>query len=204
MKLYLTPFACSLASDIALHEAGIEFEAVKVDLRAKRTAQGEDYLQINPKGYVPALQIDDGEILTENVAVLQYIADRRPGQKLAPRPDSIERYRLQEWLAFVNSEVHKPLGVFFNPMVQDAQKQLSKELVAKRLGYLQGVLQSRQFLMGDQFTVADCYLFTILNWTGRFGIDLGQWPAVKAYFDRIGSRPAVAAAMQSEGALAKA
>lgn len=204
MKLYLTPFACSLASDIALREAGIEFEPIKVDLRTKRTARGEDYLQVNPKGYVPALQTDTGEILTESVAVLQYIADRKPEQKLAPRPDSPERYRLQEWLAFVNSEVHKPLGAFFNPMVQEAQKQLSKELVAKRLGYLQDALQSRQFLMGDQFTVADCYLYTILNWTGRFGIDLGQWPAVQSYFERVGTRPAVAAALQSEGAMMRA
>lgn len=203
MKLYLAPFACSLASDIALREANLEFEPVKVDLRAKKTAAGEDYLQINPKGYVPALQMESGEILTENVAVLQYIADRKPEKKLAPQPGTAERYRLLEWLAFINSEIHKPLGAFFNPQVQEAQKQLSKDLVGRRLGYLQGVLQSRSFLMGDQFTVADCYLFTILNWTGRFGIDLGQWPAVKSYFERVGSRTAVAAAMQAEGAMLK-
>lgn len=201
MKLYLSPFACSLASDIALHEAGIEFEAVRVDLRAKKTASGDDYLGINPKGYVPALQFDDGQVLTENVAVLQYIADRKPEKRLAPPVDSPDRYRLQEWLAFVSTEIHKPLGAFFNPMAQDAQKQLSRELVGKRLGYLQTVLQSRSFLMGDAFTVADCYLFTVLNWRDRVGIDLSQWPAVKDYIERVAARPAVAATLKAESAM---
>jgi glutathione S-transferase len=203
MKLYLSPFACSLASHISLREAGLEFESIKVDLRSKQTANGEDYLKINPKGYVPALQLDNGEILTENVAVLQYIADRKPEKKLAPPPTALERYRLQEWLGFINSELHKSFSPLFNPAAHEAHKQAAKELIAKRFNYLQGVLPSKQFLMGDQFTVADSYLFTILNWTSHVGMDLRQWPALKSYFDGIGTRPSVIAALQAEGAMAK-
>jgi glutathione S-transferase len=203
MKLFLTPFACSLASHIALREAGLDFETVKVDLRAKKTASGDDYLATNPKGYVPALQLDNGEVLTENVAVLQYIADRVPEKKLAPAAGTPERYRLIEWLAFINSEIHKNFSPMFNPAAVEGHKQYAKDLLAKRFDYLQGVLGSRQFLMGDQFTVADAYLFTVLNWTGHVGIDLGPWPALKAYLERVGSRPNVGAALAAEGALAK-
>jgi glutathione S-transferase len=203
MKLYLTPFACSLASHISLREAGLDFETVKVDLRAKTTASGDDYLAVNPKGYVPALQLDNGEVLTENVAVLQYIADRKPEKNLAPAAGTPERYRFIEWLAFINSEIHKNFSPMFNPTAVEAHKQFAKDMLAKRFDYLQGVLGSGQYLMGDQFTVADAYLFTVLNWTGHVGIDLGKWPAIKAYYERVASRPNVGAALAAEGALAQ-
>jgi glutathione S-transferase len=203
MKLFLTPFACSLASHIALREAGLDFETVKVDIRAKKTADGGDFFAINPKGYVPALQLDNGEVLTENVAVLQYIADRKPDKNLAPAAGTPERYRLIEWLAFVNSEIHKNFSPMFNPAAVEGHKQAAKELLAKRFDYLQGVLSSKQFLMGTQFTVADAYLFTVLSWTGHVGIDLSKWPALKAYVERVGARPNVGASLAAEGALAK-
>lgn len=203
MKLFLSPFACSLASHIALREAGIDFEPVKVDIRGKKTASGGDYFAVNPKGYVPALQLDNGEVLTENVAVLQYIADRKPEKNLAPAAGTPERYRLVEWLAFINSEVHKNFAPLFYPAAVEGHKQFAKDTLAKRFDYLQGALASKQYLMGDQFTVADAYLFTTLNWTGRLGIDLGKWPALKAYAERVGARPHVGAALGAEGALAK-
>jgi glutathione S-transferase len=202
MKLYIMPFACSLASDIALREAGLDFELVKVE-RSKKTANGEDYFTINPKGYVPALKLDNGEVLTENIAVLQYIADRKPEKKLAPPPAAPERYRLQEWLAFISTEIHKSFTPLFNPTAHDAHKQAAKELIAKRFTYLQGVIP-KQFLMGENFTVADCYLFTVLSWTNHVGIDLSAYPAIKSYMDRVAARPAVGAALQAEGALAAA
>jgi glutathione S-transferase len=201
MKLYLAPFACSLASHISLREAGIDFEPIKVDLRSKKTAKGDDYLAINPKGYVPALQLDNNEVLTENAAVLQYIADRKPEKKLAPAPSSPERYRLQEWLAFINSELHKSFSPLFNPAAHEVQKQAAKELIAKRFAFLQTALAPGQFLMGDEFTVADAYLFTVLSWVAHVGIDINQWPAIKSYHDHIVARPSVVAALQAEGAL---
>lgn len=203
VKLFMTPFACSLAAHIALREAGIDFEPVKVDLRAKKTATGADYLAINPKGYVPALQLDNNDVLTENVALLQFIADRKPESNLAPPPASLDRYRLQEWLAFINSEVHKNFSPFFNPAAVEGHKQVAKDILTKRFGYLQGVLASRQYLLGNQFTVADAYLFTVLNWGARVGIDIGQWPALKAYSERVGARPNVGAALAAEGAMTK-
>jgi glutathione S-transferase len=203
MKLYLSPGACSLAADIALREAGIQFETVKVDLRTKKVAGGADYSAINPKGYVPALLMDDGELLTENVAVLQYIADRNPAAKLAPPAGTLERYRLQEWLSFINSEIHKSFSPLFSPEAKEDTKQYARNYLSKRLDYLHGALGSRRFLMGEQFTVADAYLFTVLGWGARVHVDLAQWPGLKSYHERIAARPHVIEAMSAEGLLKK-
>jgi len=199
MKLYYAPGACSLASNIALREAGIPFDAVKVDLRAKKTEGGEDFAAINPKGYVPALRLDNGEVLTENVAVLQYIGDQNPDAKLVPPAGGMERYRLVEGLGFINSEVHKAHGIFFNPAASDETKGIYRNAITRRYGWLQGVLTGRQFLLGSQFTVADAYLYTILRWAPLAGLELAEWPALKSYADRIAARPRVQDALRAEG-----
>jgi glutathione S-transferase len=198
MKLYIQPGACSMASNIALHEAGIPFEVAKVDKRTKR-AEGVEFIDINPKGYVPALRLDDGQLLTENVAVLQYIADLKPDSKLAPPAGTMERYRLQEWLSFINSEVHKAFTPLFSQEVSEDVKAYSRNNLMKRLAYLQGALGDNQFLMGEQFTIADAYLFTVLAWSPYAGVDLGQWPNLKSYVERIRARPHVIEAMTAEG-----
>jgi glutathione S-transferase len=199
MKLYYAPGACSLASNIALREAGIAFEAVKVDLRGKKTEGGEDFSSINPKGYVPTLRLDNGEVLTENIAVLPYISDQNPAAKLIPAAGAMERYRLVEWLGFINSEVHKAHSIFFNPAAGDDTKQMYRNAIKRRYGWLQEVLSARQFLMGSQFTVADAYLYTILRWASLAGLDLAEWPALKSYADRVGARPRVQEALRAEG-----
>lgn len=199
MKLYYSPGTCSLASNIALHEAGIAFNAVKVDLKTKTTEGGENYLAINPKGYVPALGLDNGEVLTENIAVLQYIADRKPEANLAPAWGTLERYRLVEWLAFVSTEIHKSLSTFFKPNASEDWKQAQRENLNKRFDQLQNVLSSREYLTGSTFTIADGYLFTVLRWHRKAELDLAKWPALKAFFERVEARPQVRAAMQFEG-----
>ena len=201
MKLYISPGSCSLSPHIVLREAGLPFDAELVDLRAKKTKSGADYSTINPKGYVPALQLDDGQILTEGVAIVQYLADKKPESKLAPAAGTIERYRLQEWLTFVSSEIHKTFSPLFGATTPDAYKAIAKEKLATRFGWLDKELASRTFLMGDAFTVADAYLFTVLRWSKPMDIDLGVYPKLKAYFDRIRERPAVKAALEAEAAL---
>ncbi len=200
MKLYYSPGACSLASNIVLRELGLPFEAVRVDLRKKLTAAGTDFNTINPKGYVPALELDSGAVLTEGTAVLQYLADQRPAAGLAPANGTFERYRLQEWLGFINSEIHKPFGPLFDPTAPEGAKDAARQRIARRLGYTEQALAGRDWLLGTQFTVADAYLYTVLNWTGSAGIDLGQWPGLKAYHARIAARPAVQAAQAAEKA----
>jgi glutathione S-transferase len=200
MKLYISPGACSLASNIALHEAGIPFEISKVDKRTKR-ANGVDFVTINPKGYVPALQLDDGQVLTENVAVLQYIADLNPAAKLAPPAGTMERYRLQEWLSFINSEVHKAFSPLFSSEATEETKTYARNYLAKRLAYLEGALGDRAYLTGDQFTVADAYLFTVLGWGAHVGVDIG--PRLKSYVERVRARPQVIEAMTAEGLIKK-
>lgn len=202
MKLYFLTGACSLASNIALREAGIPFDLIKVDRRTKQAA-GVDFTQINPKGYVPALQLDDGQVLTENVAVLQYIADRNPAAKLAPPAGTMDRYRLQEWLSFINSEVHKAFSPLFSSEASDDMKTYARNYVAKRLDYVEKALGDKTFLMGDQFTVADAYLFTVIGWGAHVGIDLARWPKLNSYHQRIASRPYVIEAMTAEGLLKK-
>ena len=199
MKLYYLTGACSLASNIALREAGLKFELVKVDRRTKKAADGLDFNEVNPKGYVPALTLDSGEVLTENVAVLQYIADRNPAAKLAPAAGTMERYRLMEWLSFINSEVHKGFSPLFREDAPEDTKQYARKNLATRFDYLERVLGSKSFLMGEQFTVADCYLFTVLNWSGFVKIDLGRWPELKRYVEHIGQRPHVIEALKAEG-----
>ncbi len=199
MKLYYAPGACSLASHIALEEAGLAYALEKVDLRAHTTADGGDYLAINPKGYVPALGLDDGGVLTENAIVLQYVADQNPGSALAPQHGTFARYRLGEWLAYIATEIHKSFGPLWNPASSDAVKDHARRNLAKRLAYVEKRLASTPFLMGDTFTVADAYLFVMLTWTGRVDVDLAPFPALRAFRDRVRARPAVTKAMSDEG-----
>ena len=199
MKLYYSPGACSLASHIALREAGLPFEAVKVEGRGQKTAGGEDYSKVTAKGYVPALRLDDGSVLTEGTAILPYVADQNPGSGLAPTAGSMARYRLHEWLGYINSELHAKFGPFFIPGTTDEQKAAAKTNLGRRFDFAQAELGNKPFLMGDTFTVADAYLFTVLGWCAFVGIDLGQWPGLKAYHVRIAGRPAVQAALKAEG-----
>jgi glutathione S-transferase len=199
MKLYYSPGACSLASHIALREAGLPFEAVKVEGRGQKTAGGEDYSKVTAKGYVPALRLDDGSVLTEGTAILPYVADQNPRSGLAPTAGSMARYRLHEWLGYINSELHAKFGPFFIPGTTDEQKAAAKTNLGRRFDFAQAELGNKPFLMGDTFTVADAYLFTVLGWCAFVGIDLGQWPGLKAYHGRIAGRPAVQAALKAEG-----
>jgi glutathione S-transferase len=199
MKLYFSPGACSLASHIALHEAGVAFEAVKVEGRGQKTAGGEDYSNITAKGYVPALKLDDGSVLTEGTAILPYVGDLKPASGLAPAAGTMARYRLHEWLGYINSEVHKNFSPFFTPGTTDEQKAAAKTNLSRRLGFIENDLGTRSFLLGDSFTVADAYLFTVLGWLRYVGMGLDQWPQLKAYHGRIAGRPAVQAAMKAEG-----
>jgi glutathione S-transferase len=198
MKLYYAPGACSLASHIVLEELGLPFTTEFVSLKRKTTASGADFNAINPKGYVPVLELDSGGTLTEGPAILQYLADRKPAAGLAPANGTLERYRLQEWLGFINSEIHKPFGPLFDPTASDTAKEAARQRIARRLDYTEQALAGRDFLLGAQFTVADAYLYTVLGWTDGGGIDLGRWPALKAYHARIGARPAVLAARAAE------
>ncbi len=199
MKLYFAPGACSLSPHIVLEEAGIAAETEQVNNQEKTTKSGADYWRINPKGQVPALQLDSGEMLTEGPVIVQYLADQKPASGLVPPAGTIERYRVQEWLNFITSELHKSFGPIFRPTTPDAFKTISKENLGKRFDWLDKQLAGRQYLMGEKFTVADAYLFTVLRWTARIQIDLGQWPNLKAYVDRVAARPKVQAAMKAEG-----
>lgn len=199
MKLYFTPGACSLAPHIALREAGLPFETEEVDLGSKKTKNGADYRAVNPKGSVPALQLDNGQVLTEAAIILQYIADKKPNAKLAPPPGTLERYRLQEWLNYIATEVHKGFSPLFNSKIPEAWKQVVMDALATRFDFLTKSLERKPYLTGDTFTIADGYLFTILGWTTYMNIDLGKWPTLKAYVDRVAARPAVRAALKAEG-----
>ena len=199
MKLYYTPGACSLSPHIVLLEAGLPYTLEKVDLSTKKTSTGIDYLTINNKGAVPTLQLDDGRVLTEGPAVVQYLADLKPESGLAPRAGTFERYQLIEILNYITSELHKGLGALFNPKVTGDWKAATIENVGKKFDWLTGFLGSKTFLVGNTFTVADAYLFTVLSWTGHLGIDLGKWPMLKAYHARIAQRPKVHQALKEEG-----
>jgi glutathione S-transferase len=204
MKLYYSPGACSLSPHIALREAGIDAELIKVDTKAHTYAAGSDYYAINGRGYVPALALDDGQVLTEGPAIVQYIADRNPGSRLAPAAGTIERYRLQEWLNFVTSELHKQFSPLFAADTPAEYKTIVKRKIAKRFDWLAGQLAGKDYLMGRQFTVADGYLFTILRWTKFVGIDLAGWPVLAAYEKRVAARPKVREALVAEGLLTAA
>jgi len=200
MKLFYMPGACSLAPHIALREAGLPFDLVQVD-RGKKTPSGEDFLAINPKGAVPTVKLDDGQVLTEAAVIQQYVADKAPAKKLAPPAGTPERYRLQEWLNYIASDIHKGIGQLFNPAMPDDYKEAVKRgLAARQFPYLDKMLAGREYLM-DGFTVADGYLFTVLNWTNFQNIDLSAFPNIVAYMRRVAARPAVQAAMSAEGLL---
>lgn len=199
MKLYFAPGACSLSPHIALLESGQKFEAEKVDLGSKKTASGKDFNTISPNGYVPALELDDGTVLTEGPAIVQYIADKAPEKKLAPANGSIERYKLQSTLNFISTELHKSIGGLFNPSHPEETKKAMKALAAKRLGAVNETLGKQPYLQGEQFTVADGYLFTVLSWTSHVGVDLSPFPAIKSYQERVGKREQVQAALKAEG-----
>jgi glutathione S-transferase len=201
MKLYFAPGACSLSPHIVLEEAGIAAETEQVNNQEKKTKTGKDYWTVNPKGQVPALQLDNGEMLTEGPVIVQYLADQKPASGLVPPPGTIERYRVQEWLNFITSELHKSFGPIFRPTTPDAYKTISRENLGKRFDWLDKQLAGKQYLMGDKFTVADAYLFTVLRWSPRVEIDIAKWPNLKAYVDRVAARPKVQAAMKAEGLL---
>lgn len=197
MKLYIIPGACSLAVNIALREAQIPFDLARLDVPTMTGDDGTDYRKINPKGYVPALRLDDGQILTETVAVLQYVADVNPEARLAPPAGNLGRYRLLEWLSFINSEVHKGFSPLFADQATAAVKEFALGRLAKRLDYLQEAVRE-PYVLGEHFSVADAYLFTVLGWGSEVGVDLSRWSRLEDYRSRIALRPHVMAAVRSE------
>jgi glutathione S-transferase len=198
MKLYYSPGACSLSPHIALLEAGLPYDLIKVDLRAKKLENGDDYLKINPKGQVPALALDSGELVTEGPVIVQMIADKA-GKGLAPARDSAERYKLLEWLNFITTELHKNFGPMFSPVLADDAKAFFKDRVMGKFKYLETALAGHDYVMGKQFTVADAYLFTMLSWAERLKFDLSGMPNLMAYKARVGARPKVQEALVKEG-----
>ena len=199
MKLYYNPAVCSLAPHIALREAGISPTLVKVDIRAHTVEDGGNFYQINPKGYVPVLELDDGSRLTEGGAILEYIADLKPEANLAPAHGTMARHRLREWLGFISTEVHKGFAPLFNPAMTDELKNAQRKKLGERFDWISEQLAGKSYLTGEQFTIADGYLFTVLGWGKWTGIDVSKWPVLTAFIARVGARPAVQAAMQAEG-----
>lgn len=200
MKLYYSPGACSMAPHIVATEAGIPLELVKVDIPNKKYEGGGDFWAVNPKGYVPALDTGRG-VITEVAVICQYLSDQKPESHLAPAAGSLERYRLQEALNFCATEIHKQIGALFNPAMTPEMKAVQMGTIERRMNALEKLLQGKDYILGSEFSAADAYLFTILNWTGKHNIDLGKWPAIKAYFARVGARPKVQEAMKDEGLL---
>ena len=204
MKLYYSPGACSLSPRIVALEAGLDLAYEKVDGKAKRTESGKDFWQINPKGYVPALQLDDGAVLTEGPAIVQYLADLRPASALAPANGSLARYRLQEALGYINSELHKSYSPLFNPATPEATREERKEYLRRRYALIEATLTRHPYLLGDDFTVADAYLFTVTRWAQFIDLDLTAFPHLQAFQQLVAARPAVARALEAEGLLKKA
>jgi glutathione S-transferase len=201
MKLYYSPGACSLSPHIALLEAGLPYDLVKVDLRAKKLENGDDYLQVNPKGQVPALGLDSGELVTEGPVIVQIIADKVPGKSLAPARDSAERYKLQEWLNFITGELHKNFSPLFNPAIPDEVKNFFRDRIMGKFKYIDSQLAGRDYLMGKQFTVADGYLYTMLRWADGQKFDLAGLKNLMAFKERVNARPKVQEALTKEGLL---
>jgi glutathione S-transferase len=199
MKLFYSPGACSLSPHIVLLEAGLPFTVEKTDLKTKKTETGADYYAINSKGAVPALQLDDGRVLTEGPAIVQYLADQKPESGLAPRAGTFERYQLMEILNYITSEVHKAYSPLFNPKISADWKASAMSILGKKFDWLSGFLGGKNFLMGTAFSVADAYLFTVLRWSEHVGVDLGKWPVLAAYRTRVGERPMVQEALKAEG-----
>ena len=202
MKLYYAPGVCSLSPHIVLEEAGLPYSSVKTDIRAKTTEGGGDYKKTNPLGYVPALELDDGTILTEGPAIVQFIADRVPDKKLAPANGSLERYKMQSWLNFVSSELHKGFSPLFNPQMPEEAKKIARERLLARLEHVNKHLTGNDYLLGKSFSLPDAYLFTVLRWTVPTKIDLAPFPNLQAFMKRMEARPAVKAAMKAEGLIA--
>jgi glutathione S-transferase len=201
MKLYFSPGACALHPQIALREAGLDFELVRVDLKAhKLGGNGGDFYAINPKGYVPVLELDDGTRLTEGAVIDQFVADKNPSAKILPPAGTMDRYRVQEWLHFIGTEVHKQFSPLFNPQLADDARQAQKKKVEGRFDLVEKALAGKTYLVGESFSVADGYLYNMLRWTQGVGIDLAKWPNLSAFFQRVGDRPAVKAAVDAERA----
>lgn len=199
MKLYYGPGACSLSPHIVLREAGLPFTAIKVDLRSKAMDGGGDFRSINPKGYVPALQLDDGTVLTEGPAIVQYIADQAPAAQLAPANGTLARYQLQEWLNFITSELHKQFSPLFDATMPEEVKAKQRDKLGQRFDWISTQLEGKDYLTGAQFTVADAYLFTVLRWSQWTGIDIAKWPVLQQYQARVEARPKVREALVAEG-----
>lgn len=200
MKLYYAPGACSLSPHIVLREAGVDFELDRVDFKTRRTAGGVDFNTINPKGYVPVLQLDNGEVLTEGAAIVQYIADQHPASHLAPKPATLERARLQEHLNYIAAEIHKGFSPLFSSDLDDAGREAAKKKLATRLDYVEKLFaDGRQYLLGDAFSVADAYLFVVLGWSRHTGVALDRWPHLSQFVGRIAGRKAVQESLQAEG-----
>ncbi len=199
MKLYFAPGACSMATHIALRETGHNFDLEKVNLATQQTESGEDYTKVNLKGYVPALRLDNGEVLTEVAVTLQYVADQRPDSGMIPQAGSMERYRVMESLNFISSEIHKSFGALFNPNITPAHREYQLALIEKRCDFLSQQLEGKLYLTRDAFSVADAYLFTLLSWSKGLNVDMTKWPTLTDYVDRISDRSAVKEAMKAEG-----
>jgi glutathione S-transferase len=199
MKLYYSPGACSLSPHIIASEAELPIELIKVDLESKLAETGEDFRQLNPNGYVPLLILDDGNRLTEGPAIVQYLADQSPDKKIIPPAGTFERYQLQQWLNFISTEIHKSFSPLFNPSAPEAAKELATTILMTRLETVAEQLSSQPFLLGDNFSVADAYLFVTLSWGKYVDIDISRWPALVRHADRISERPAVQKAMKEEG-----
>ena len=201
MKLYYSPGACSLSPHIALHEAGLAHTPVLASTKSKKLQDGTDFFTINELGYVPVLELDNGERLREGPVIVQYVADQAPEKNLAPANGTLERYRLQEWLNFIGTELHKGFGPLFNPATPEEYKTIARNQLLKRLQWVDSQLANKPYLIGAQFTVADGYLFTVTNWAGLVGLDISGLAHLAAYRTRVGARPGVQAAMKAEGLL---
>ena len=204
MQLYFAPGACSLASHITAREAGINLDLKRADTKTKKLEDGSDYLAVNSKGAVPALKLDNGQVLTEGVAIMQYLADQKPDSGLAPKNGTMERYRVQEWLNYITSEVHKGFSPLWNPTADPAVKTYALDGLKKKFDWLNTQLTGKKYLTGDTFTVADAYLFTVMNWTNFLSVDLAPWPALKEFQARVAARPKVQEALEAEGLTKKA
>jgi glutathione S-transferase len=204
MKLYFAPEACSLSPHIVLEELGLPFTLVKVDTKTKKTADGRDFLAVNQKGYVPVLELDNGERLTEGPAIVQYLADLKPGAKLAPANGTFERTRLQEWLNFISTEIHKTYSPMFNAALPEAAKSIFKDKLIQRYAFVAATLDKQDYLLGSRFTVADAYLFVVTRWAAHFDIDVDRWPALARFMERVAARASAITALQTESEAKKA
>jgi glutathione S-transferase len=198
MKLYYSPGACSFSPHIVLRESGLAFDLVKASTKTHKLDDGTDYYTINPKGYVPLLELDDGQRLSEGPAIVQYIADKVPAKKLAPAAGTLERYRLQEWLNFITSELHKSFSPLFNPEMPEAAKQIYKTKIEGRFKWVDEQLKGKSYLLGEDFSVADAYLFTVAGWSKHVGVNIASLANLNAFMERVGARPAVQAALKAE------